>query len=542
MASRDQQWYMDTGATTHLSSHIGNLHTSSLNRNFHSIIVENRSSIPVTHSGHVQIPNPYRLPHLRNVLVTPNIIKNLVLVRKFTTDNKCSIDFDPYGFTVRDYHTRQTLIRCDSTGDLYPLHVAASAFALLTNNHSLWHQRLGHPGDAVIHTLSSRGLVSYNKQNTQHLCRACQLGKQTKLSFQRSTTIVTSPPDIIHSDLWTSPVSSLSGYKYYVLFLDHYSYFLWVYPLYRKYDAQSKLLHFRAFVKTQFNREIKAFQCDHGGEFDNNSLHELFATNGIQFRFSCPRTSQQNGKSERMIRTINNVVRSLLFQARLPPEYWVEALLTAAYLLNIIPSTSINNDIPYTKIKYATDILEQVQMLKCNPCMTPIDTEKKLGPEGSPVTDPTLYRNLARSLHYFGLLHHSLLHTLMLIGQDTLSRSSAEAEYRGVANVVAETSWIHNLLRKLHTLLFTAILVYYDNVSDVYMSANPVQHQCTKHIEIDIHFVRDKVAAGHVRVLHVSSRFQYADIFTKGLPYPLFTDFRSSLSVRKTSAPTAGAY
>nr|GEY05117.1 ribonuclease H-like domain-containing protein [Tanacetum cinerariifolium] len=107
MASQDQQWYMDTGATSHLSSHT---------------------------------------------------------VRKFTIDNKCSIDFDPYGFTVRDYHTRQTLLRCDSTGDLYPLHVAASAFALLTNNHSLWHQRLGHPGDTVIQTLSSRGLVSYNKK------------------------------------------------------------------------------------------------------------------------------------------------------------------------------------------------------------------------------------------------------------------------------------------------------------------------------------------------------------------------------------------
>nr|GEV26022.1 ribonuclease H-like domain-containing protein [Tanacetum cinerariifolium] len=118
--------------------------------------------------------------------------------------------------------------------------------------------------------------------------------------------------------------------------------------------------------------------------------------------------------------------------------------------------------------------------------------------------------------------------------QDTLSRSSAEAEYRGVANVVAETFWIRNLLRELHTPLFPATLVYCDNVSAVYMSANPMQHQRTKHIEIDIHFVRDKVAAGHVRVLHVPSRFQYADIFTKGLPYPLFTDFRSSLSVRTT--------
>nr|GEW92116.1 NBS-containing resistance-like protein [Tanacetum cinerariifolium] len=81
---------------------------------------------------------------------------------------------------------------------------------------------------------------------------------------------------------------------------------------------------------------------------------------------------------------------------------------------------------------------------------------------------------------------------------DTLSRSSVEAEYCGFANAVAETSWIRNLLRELHTPLLTATLVYCDNVSVVYMYVNLVQHQRTKHIEIDIHFVRDKVAAGHV--------------------------------------------
>ncbi|GJX26107.1 ribonuclease H-like domain-containing protein [Tanacetum coccineum] len=112
----------------------------------------------------------------------------------------------------------------------------------------------------------------------------------------------------------------------------------------------------------------------------------------------------------------------------------------------------------------------------------------------------------------------------------------------GVANVVAETAWIRNLLRELHSPLLTATLVYYDNVSAVYMSANLVQHQRTKHIEIDIHFVRDMVKVGHVRVLHVPSRFQYADIFTKGLPSALFEDFRSSLSIRPPPAPTAGAY
>ncbi|GKC05235.1 ribonuclease H-like domain-containing protein, partial [Tanacetum coccineum] len=105
-----------------------------------------------------------------------------------------------------------------------------------------------------------------------------------------------------------------------------------------------------------------------------------------------------------------------------------------------------------------------------------------------------------------------------------------------------ETAWIRNLLRELHSPLLTTTLVYCDNVSAVYMSANPVQHQRTKHIEIDIHFVCDMVKAGHVRVLRVPSRFEYADIFTKGLPSALFEDFRSSLSVRPLPALTARAY
>nr|GFB88198.1 ribonuclease H-like domain-containing protein [Tanacetum cinerariifolium] len=82
--------------------------------------------------------------------------------------------------------------------------------------------------------------------------------------------------------------------------------------------------------------------------------------------------------------------------------------------------------------------------------------------------------------------------------QQTIARSSAEAEYRGVANVVAETALLHNLLRELHSPLSATTLVYYDDVSATYLSANPVQHQRTKHIEIDIHFVHELVTAGQV--------------------------------------------
>ena len=118
--------------------------------------------------------------------------------------------------------------------------------------------------------------------------------------------------------------------------------------------------------------------------------------------------------------------------------------------------------------------------------------------------------------------------------QHTVSRSSAEAEYRGVANAVAETCWIRQLLSELRRPLTRATLVYCDNISAVYLSTNPVHHQRTKHMEIDLHFVRERVALGAVRVLHVPTSLQYADIFTKGLPTAVFINFRSSLNVRSS--------
>nr|GEV39720.1 ribonuclease H-like domain-containing protein [Tanacetum cinerariifolium] len=199
--------------------------------------------------------------------------------------------------------------------------------------------------------------------------------------------------------------------------------------------------------------------------------------------------------------------------------------------------------------KYALQLLERAHMVNCKPSRTPVDTESKMGPDAIPVQDSTLYRSLhlyasfttylvgyidadwagcpstrTSTSDYYVFLGDKLL-SRSAKRQHTLLRFSVEAEYRGVANFVSETAWLRNLLRELHSHLSFATLIYCKNVSVVCMSANPVQHQPTKHIEIDIHFVRDMVTADQVRVLHVPSRFQYADIFTNGLPSALFEEF-----------------
>nr|GEV55132.1 hypothetical protein [Tanacetum cinerariifolium] len=140
--------------------------------------------------------------------------------------------------------------------------------------------------------------------------------------------------------------------------------------------------------------------------------------------------------------------------------------------------------------KYATEILKRAHMVGCNPIRTPVDTKSKLGATGHPICDLILYQSLAGALQYLPFTPPNISYAGHQ-RQPTLSRSSAEVEYRGVANDVAESYWLRNLLRELHTCFSSAILVYCDNV----------------------------------RVLHVPSRYQYADIFTKGLSSALFEEF-----------------
>ncbi|GJR09609.1 ribonuclease H-like domain-containing protein [Tanacetum coccineum] len=191
--------------------------------------------------------------------------------------------------------------------------------------------------------------------------------------------------------------------------------------------------------------------------------------------------------------------------------------------------------------KLAKEILEWAHMQHCIPCRTPMDTESKLGSNGGPISNPTLYSSLAGAFQYLTFTRPNISYAVQQVclymhdprephftalkrilryvrgtvtfGLQLYASSTAQltaytdADWAGCPNVVAETAWLRNLLLELHAPLTTATLVYCDNVSAVYLSTNHVQHQRTKHIEIDIHFVRDYVASGQVRVLHVPSRF-----------------------------------
>jgi hypothetical protein len=209
-------WFMVTGASGHAANDVGIVSSHRPASSSSHIIVGNGAPLPIRSFGSTTIPSSSKPLSLNNVMIAPGIIKNLISVRSFTRDNWVSIEFDPFGFSIKDLLTEMVLLRCDSTSDLYPLRMTSSS----TSGHNIlsiqltgdmWHARLGHPG----HRQLSQILRSFDFTCSKdtHSCSACQLGKNVRLLFSQSNKVAAFPFHLLHCDVWTSPVVSNSGFK-----------------------------------------------------------------------------------------------------------------------------------------------------------------------------------------------------------------------------------------------------------------------------------------------------------------------------------------
>lgn len=124
--------------------------------------------------------------------------------------------------------------------------------------------------------------------------------------------------------------------------------------------------------------------------------------------------------------------------------------------------------------------------------------------------------------------------------QAIVSRSSIEAEYRALATTVCELQWITNLLHDLHISLISATLLYCDNKSAKHIAVNSSFHERTKHLELDLHFVREKLQQNLFQLLPIFSDHQLADIFTKALDQTPFHNLMSKLGVLNICSPACG--
>jgi hypothetical protein len=232
------------------------------------------------------------------------------------------MEFHPSYFFVKNRISGKILHKGPSKNGLYqwspsPSVAPPSVFSSERASHQDWHARLGHLADRILHQVVSKFHLPITSNKKLSLCSACRRGKSHQLPFSLSDHPSHFPLELVFSDVWKpSPILSNNGARYYVIFVDHYSKFSWLYPTKCKSDVFTIFPKFQAYVEHLFDRKIKSIQTDGGGEFQK--LCHLFTSHGIHHQLTCPHTREQNGSVERKHHHIVEMGFTLLAHASAP--------------------------------------------------------------------------------------------------------------------------------------------------------------------------------------------------------------------------------
>jgi histone deacetylase 1/2 len=378
----DTNWYGDTGATDHITSELNSLTMKEKYKGRDQIHTANGQGMNISHVGHAIVKSPSRNLHLNNVLHVPNATKNLVSIHRLTKDNNVFLEFHPWYFYVKDQATKKVLLKGRCSRGLYPL-ISSSlsknkqVFIATKLPASRWHNRLGHPSYRIVQqVLSHYKLPNINNVGPESVCDSCQKAKSHQLPYMRSSSVSTTPLQLVFSDVWGPAPSSAGRYTYYVSFIDDFSKYSWIYLLKKKSDVFQVFHNFQKLVEWQFDKKILAIQSNWGGEYER--LNSFFQKIGIENHVSCPHAHQQNGSAERKHRHNVEVGLALLAHASMPLKFWDEAFQTATYLINMLPSKVIDNETPMERLLHKTPDYASLRTFGCAcwPNLRPYNTRK----------------------------------------------------------------------------------------------------------------------------------------------------------------------
>ncbi|KAL0641218.1 hypothetical protein Bca4012_103077 [Brassica carinata] len=360
LASTSKPIIIDSGATHHMISDKSLI--SGVKAATGSVMIANGARIPIEGVGNLKL-----FEKSSPAFYLPQFTSNLISVKKATVDLDCQVVFRPNEVVFQDLKTGRVIVRGDSKNQLYHLQTAKTSNPIdsvcLSSNadrceSTTWHARLGHPHARAIELIMPN--MSFN-----HLeCEACILGKHCRTVFPTSETIYANCFDLVHSDVWTALVC-LENQKYFVTFIDEKSKYTWITLLPSKDRVFEAFVNFQAYVTNHYNATVKVLRSDNGGEYTSHAFKSHLAKHGIVHQTSCPYTPQQNGVAERKNRHLMEVARSMMYHANVPKRFWGDAVQTACYLINRIPTKVLKNLSPFEVLNKSKPYIDHLRVFGC---------------------------------------------------------------------------------------------------------------------------------------------------------------------------------
>jgi transposase InsO family protein len=342
-SSSSPSWVIDSGASDHMTGNSSLLsHTSSpCSPSF--VTVANGTKTPVQGKGTVTTSDLT----LSDVLYLPEFPFNLLSVHKLTLALNCSVAFYPSHCEFQDLKTKRMIGGGFVKDGLYyfqPSSTSIPSALHSTNSPYQWHCRLGHPSSVNLKHLVPT-LPTFSNFN----CETCELSKHHRATFKlRTDDPCLHPFELVHSDIWgPARTTGLCDARYFVTFIDDHSRLTWVYVLKDRSQLFSVFQSFYAEISNQFNAKLLAFRTDNAREYLDSAFQQFLESRGIIHQTSCVRTPQQNGIAERKNGPILAIARALMLQMHVPKLFWADAVLTAAYLLNRMPSRILKGKSPF---------------------------------------------------------------------------------------------------------------------------------------------------------------------------------------------------
>ena len=341
---------------------------------------------------------------LSDVFYVPSFSRNLISVAKLVAKGYSFVFENVLSIFKNNVHVATgtldgNLYRLDVDpnfeSNYLSLHTIGIKRNLLNDNSSLlWHKRLGHISIERMKRLVKEGILPNLDFTNFNVCVDCIKGKQTQKhskGSKRSSSIL----EIIHTDI-CGPFSTpcFNGQKYFISFIDDYSRFMYLYLIYDKAEALDAFKTYKTEVENQHEKKIKILRSDRGGEYygkytehgqSKGPFARFLESEGIIAQYTMPGTPQQNGVAERRNRTLMDMVRSMLTNSNMQMNLWSEALKTAIYLLNRVPSKSVSKT-PFELWKGWKPSLNHIHVWGCpaevriyNPTMTKLEPRTTSG-------------------------------------------------------------------------------------------------------------------------------------------------------------------
>ena len=346
-------WFVDSGATSHMVNTPEFFNFLDPSRKGYVRLADNKlAEVKGIGKGAIKCivkRDKVSQINIDDVLYVPKLASNLLSVKKLTKGGyRLVFEDDNCIITEKSGEVRAV---ASLSPELYKVKLVERAYKAseaIKSGHSedcqhMWHRRFGHRDISAIKELVHKELATgiiIKDCGKRETCECCVKGKMARTPFPKETkNKAQSILDLIHTDV-CGPMQTITPAqnRYVITIIDDYSRYCIVNFMQYKSEAPKLIKQFIEMAKTQFGKKPKVIRSDRGREYINNELQQYLKAEGIRMQYTTAYSPQQNGVAERKNRSLIEMARCMLLDADLEKKYWAEAVNTANYLQNILPT------------------------------------------------------------------------------------------------------------------------------------------------------------------------------------------------------------